>query len=744
MFARLPAVHDRANPRWPVEPLPRDAGRPARWAAAFVLAVGVLVLVGWTAGIGWTIRLDAEYAAMRPNTALCLILLASCWFLAARLAVLASGIVAVVTGLTLAEWAFGHPLGVDGMLGLPVDGPYPGRIAIGPSLCLLVLATAHLCLLTGRGRRLPERVVPQAAGVVVTVVVVVVLLGYLFDVRSLFRGSASTSIALHTAVCLGLLAGVLLRAVPGGYLRWIAAESDPGAIMLHRVLPVTCVVIPGATYLHLIFERAGWFSVGAELLVRSVVSLAVVIGAFVVVAQQLARADKRRVAAMAELQVLNEELDDRVRMRATEVQQARRAADLSHDRERIAADIHDLAIQRLYAVALTLDTASRTGDRTVIGGAIDTIDDVVAELRGTIHNLRKPLGSATLSTTLGEIADIGLERGFSTDVRVAGDVDGLPVAVGVHLGAVLREAVSNALRHSGGDAVSIALTVTNDDISLVVADNGCGLPGDVDRRSVGLQNIRHRAEELGGRATWAPNLPTGTLLAWHVPLHQRSGRVTSSSDRPPLARTVAELVRQVGTSRAPLPDRLVTAGRTMARQLDADIVAVIDDAGGPELSIRATFGYPEDHAGKSIAREASLATEVLDSGRCLKLDHLSGASAAAARTVARAPSGPALLVPVVTPELRCVVSLVRHVARPPFEDRDVEHAEILASTLAAALTQAATQEQPAAPSPAREPVGPVARSPMPPVTHRAAQAASSSLADVPAGQPAHDPAVPVG
>ena len=189
-------------------------------------------------------------------------------------------------------------------------------------------------------------------------------------------------------------------------------------------------------------------------------------------------------------------------MRAAEVQEARRAADLSHDRERIAADIHDLAIQRLYAVALTLDTASRTGDRTMIGGAVDTIDDVVAELRGTIHNLRKPLGSATLSTTLGEIADIGLERGFSTDVRVSGDVDGLPVAVGVHLGAVLREAVSNALRHSGGDSVSIAVTATRDDISLVVADNGCGLPEDVDRSSLGLRNIRQRAEET----RWARHL----------------------------------------------------------------------------------------------------------------------------------------------------------------------------------------------------------------------------------------------
>ena len=271
MFARSPGVHGRASPRWPLEPLPRDPGRAARWTAAFVVAVGLLVLVGWAAGIGWLVRLDHTYAAMRPNAALCLVLLAGCWFLSARLALLASAAVAVIASLTLAEWAFGHALGVDGMLGFSVTGPYPGRMAAGPAVCLLVLAVSHLSLVAGRGRRLTEQVIPQAAGLVVTIVAAVVLLGYLFDVHSLYRGDPSTAIALHTALCLGLLAGVLLRAVPEGYVRWIASESDSGAIMLHRVLPITCVVIPGATYLHLVLERAGWFSVGAELVVRSIV-----------------------------------------------------------------------------------------------------------------------------------------------------------------------------------------------------------------------------------------------------------------------------------------------------------------------------------------------------------------------------------------------------------------------------------------------------------------------------------------
>ena len=219
--------------------------------------------------------------------------------------------------------------------------------------------------------------------------------------------------------------------------------------------------------------------------------------------------------------MLNEDLDDRVRLRAAEVQEARRAADLSHDRERIAADIHDLAIQRLYAVALTLDSSSRSGDRTTIDGVIDTIDDVVAELRGTIHNLRKPLGTATLSTTLGEIADIGLEHGFSTDVRVSGDVDSLPVAVGVHLGAVLREAVSNALRHSGGDSVSISLAATTDDVSLVVADNGQRAAGR--RRPLQLRPAQHPRARRGDRRP-------GHLGAQHPERHHR--RLARAAERP--------------------------------------------------------------------------------------------------------------------------------------------------------------------------------------------------------------------
>ncbi len=692
MFAQSHGVFGRAGPQWLLRPLPRDSGRTARVAAGAVLAIAVLVLVGWGVHLGWLTRIDDDYAAMRPNTALCLGLLATCWFVPARVAVVASTLVTAVTLATLAEWVSGRAFGLDDLL-FHTGGPYPGRMALAPTLCLLLLAVSQLCLLVGRDHHLTGQFIPQAAGLSVAVVVSVVLLGYLFEVRALYIGSASTAIALFTALCLGLLSGVLLRAVPDGYVRWIASEADAGAIMLHRVLPVTFIAIPGATYIHLLFQRAGWFSVGAGLVIRSIVALVVVTIAFLVVAQRLARTDRRRADAMLELQVLNEELDDRVRLRAAEVQEARRAADLSHDRERIAADIHDLAIQRLYAVALTLDTASRSGDRTTIDGVIDTIDDVVTELRGTIHNLRKPLGSATLSTTLGEIADIGLERGFSTDVRVAGDVDGLPVAVGVHLGAVLREAVSNALRHSAGDAISISLTVTADDVSLVVADNGCGLPDDVDRSSFGLRNIRERAEEIGGRATWAPNTPNGTIVAWHVP-HGRTVRsAPAAGDRPRLAETTAELVRQVGGSDGPARTRLVAAARTMARHLDAEIVAVIEDSGGPDLTILATYGYAEDHSGKSISRRASLTEEVIESGCCLKLDHLSTASAAAARTVERAPSGPALLVPVSTPDLSCVVSLVRHVQRAPFEDRDVEHAEVLAAALAAALTQSAEQDR---------------------------------------------------
>lgn len=658
-----------------------------------MLGIGVLVLVGWGVHLGVLTRIDHDYARMRPNTAVCVVLLALCWFVPARVAVVACTLVGAITLTTLAEWISGQAFGLDDLL-FHTGGPYPGRMAVAPTLCLVLLAVSQVCLLVGRGHDLTERFIPQAAGLLVAVVVSVVLLGYLFEVRALYLGSAPTAIALLTAVCLGLLAAVLLRAVPDGYVRWIASESDAGAIMLHRVLPVTFVAIPGATYIHLLLQRAGWVSIGAGLVIRTVAALVAVTVAFVVVAQRLSRTDRRRADTMLELQTLNEDLDDRVRLRAAEVQEARRAADLSHDRERIAADIHDLAIQRLYAVALTLDTSSRSGDRTTIDGVIDTIDDVVAELRGTIHNLRKPLGTATLSTTLGEIADIGLEHGFSTDVRVSGDVDSLPVAVGVHLGAVLREAVSNALRHSGGDSVSISLAATTDDVSLVVADNGHGLPDDVDRSSFGLRSIRERAEEIGGRATWAPNTPNGTIVAWHVPVNGRTARtLPASGDRPRLADTTAELVRQVATSDAPARACLVAAARTMARHLDADIVAVIDDAGGPDLTILATYGYPEDHSGKSIGRRASLTEEVIESGRCLKLDHLSTASAAAARTVERAPSGPALLVPVVTPELSCVVSLVRQVQRAPFEDRDVEHAEVLAAAVAAALTQRAEPGQ---------------------------------------------------
>jgi signal transduction histidine kinase len=197
---------------------------------------------------------------------------------------------------------------------------------------------------------------------------------------------------------------------------------------------------------------------------------------------------------------------------------------LLEDRDRIARDLHDHVIQRLFATGLTLQSvqARERNPETAakLERVVQDIDDTIRQIRTSIFDLRGSLATARYSvrTRLTEVvADCAVQLGFEPTVRFAGPVDTMvDQSVGEDLTAVLREALSNVARHAQAGSVDISLTTSGGQLRLEVRDDGVGL-GDTTRRS-GLDNLRQRAERRDGQLTVTSSPEKGTQLQWQIAL----------------------------------------------------------------------------------------------------------------------------------------------------------------------------------------------------------------------------------
>lgn len=190
------------------------------------------------------------------------------------------------------------------------------------------------------------------------------------------------------------------------------------------------------------------------------------------------------------------------------------------DRERIARDLHDLVIQRLFAAGLSIQSLSRyTVDPVAnerIAAVTSELDDTIRKLRDTIYSLRT--GEEEREPLTGRILRVVRDnsRSYPVDPAVSlnGPVDAVREDLAAHLLPVLTEGLSNALRHSGADAIEVAVTVTADQVQLVIRDNGQGF--EEPEKTSGLANIRHRAELLGGTCSIDSTPGEGTRVRWCV------------------------------------------------------------------------------------------------------------------------------------------------------------------------------------------------------------------------------------
>ncbi|MFR9676921.1 GAF domain-containing protein [Streptomyces sp. TR06-5] len=214
---------------------------------------------------------------------------------------------------------------------------------------------------------------------------------------------------------------------------------------------------------------------------------------------------------------------------AMELADRRRDAEqvaLLEDRDRIARDLHDLAVQRLFATGISVQSAMRFVDhpeaRERLLRAVDDLDETTRIIRSTIFGLRQhaeQAGRRSLRVRLMSVVEEAAQTlGFTPAVRMDGLVDtDVPRAVAEDLEAVLREALSNVARHAEAKAAEVELTVGDGRAGLVVRDDGIGIGRDAGPRS-GLRNLQERAARLGGHCEIRPNGERGTHLEWSVPL----------------------------------------------------------------------------------------------------------------------------------------------------------------------------------------------------------------------------------
>ncbi|MFF5175807.1 GAF domain-containing protein [Micromonospora sp. NPDC000089] len=190
------------------------------------------------------------------------------------------------------------------------------------------------------------------------------------------------------------------------------------------------------------------------------------------------------------------------------------------DRERIARDLHDVVIQRLFATGLQLQSGAMNARPEVakrINAAVDDLDATIRDIRRTIFELRTPM-SAELRTEIREAVDVAADSlGFRPTVELDGPLDSaVPDQVRPDLAAVLREALSNVVRHAGASKVAVAVRAAADRVTVTVTDDGAGCDPAAARG--GLINLRERAERHGGEFEVRPVSPHGTELYWCVPL----------------------------------------------------------------------------------------------------------------------------------------------------------------------------------------------------------------------------------
>ena len=209
------------------------------------------------------------------------------------------------------------------------------------------------------------------------------------------------------------------------------------------------------------------------------------------------------------------------------------SAAVGAERDRLARELHDVVIQRVFAAGLQIKALTRCDNLATMRVGLDTVADsleqVLGDIRSAIFGLTDGPECCPGDAVRGLVAEYARTLGFTPLLAITGEVDRIGSVVSGHLVATLRELLSNVARHSGASGCRVDVTLEHGHLTLLVGDNGGGIRPGTPRS--GLENVRLRASLLGGTCEVEPNRP-GTLVRWRVPVADRRPGAGSGPPHP--------------------------------------------------------------------------------------------------------------------------------------------------------------------------------------------------------------------
>jgi len=205
-----------------------------------------------------------------------------------------------------------------------------------------------------------------------------------------------------------------------------------------------------------------------------------------------------------------------------ELESARQRVMLAEDHERIARDLHDTVIQRLFAAGLSLQSVLPVvpeAAKVKIERIIDDQDDAIRELRTAIFGLSsKRSAGRTIRVVVNQLVDDASRvLGFRPTLHFNGVLDSIDQEVTDEVAAVVRESLSNVARHARANKVEVSLSHIGEKLSVMISDDGAGIPSS-HRLGSGLLNMHDRAARLTGTCSVASGEGAGTIVRWQVPV----------------------------------------------------------------------------------------------------------------------------------------------------------------------------------------------------------------------------------
>jgi signal transduction histidine kinase len=207
---------------------------------------------------------------------------------------------------------------------------------------------------------------------------------------------------------------------------------------------------------------------------------------------------------------------------SAQLQAAQTRLEVLDDRDRIARELHDSVIQRLFAAGLHLQASTARPDTSErISSVVDEIDEAIREIRGVIFTLQRPsyLDGGLAEALRVSVSEAARLLGHRPTLRVMGILGTIPEELSTELLTVLREALMNVAKHAQATKTDVSVDVGSEAVTLVVSDDGVGIPKPSFGHSggLGVRNIGDRAARLGGHATFSAGELGGTEVRWTVP-----------------------------------------------------------------------------------------------------------------------------------------------------------------------------------------------------------------------------------